>query len=562
MVEKTKSEIIKKNTQSKQYWILFSLFIVLEVIVYFIIINKHTANAINAQKQESKNSVEFLQKIIKANMQNNNYSQIEYFITSWYESHKNHLGDLTLTADNGFILINIHNEQLKFKNTLTITKDIEYLFNKKMRLQLVIDLENSLTNVREYIIIIIIMILFTTLAFAYMIFVTIKKNRIAIDFNNHQEELDNLLDELVQEVERRKSTEDNLVRNHNLLQQAQEIALMGSWEFDFEERNMKVSPEFFSIVKLPFKNNGIISTKELSKVTMNYNKILRESLSTNENIHFDDECFVIDQFTRSITKNIRVIGKSIIDEKTSKKVLRGIIQDISEKKKIENEIESANNDLKEMLHIVAHELQTPLVTMEGFSTLILDNITDDIDETFRYYLQRIKSNALSMKKLINSILDISRLNTIKYPHEKFDTQLMIIKLKEEIEIISGRKVTIVVKTFPEIPKIFGDRQRIYLVFRNLVLNAINYNGINIEIGYKPNKGFYIKDDGIGIKTDYIERIFMPGERLKETEAEGTGMGLTFCKKIMELHHGKIWAESEGKGEGTTFFFSLPIRDDE
>ena len=80
---------------------------------------------------------------------------------------------------------------------------------------------------------------------------------------------------------------------------------------------------------------------------------------------------------------------------------------------------------------------------------------------------------------------------------------MVGSLKKEIEIISDSKAFISINTFPEIPDIFGDKQRIYLVFRNLLLNAINYGGINLEIGYYPEKGFYVKDDGIGIKIDYI-----------------------------------------------------------
>ncbi|MBN2789871.1 MAG: HAMP domain-containing histidine kinase [Candidatus Delongbacteria bacterium] len=469
------------------------------------------------------------------------------------------MSDVTLTEDNGFVLVNIHNDQLQFKNTYTVDRDIDYLYDKKMKLQLIIDLENSLTNSNKFIIIVGIMILFISAAFAYMIFVTIKKDKYADNIKKRQEDLDDLLEELVQEVEKRKITEKELVNNQKLLQQAQEIASLGSWELNYEEGIINGSPEFFNIIKLPYKDQGNISLKEISKVTSNYIKILRESLDSKKTgSSFDEECYVIDQFTKKVLKIIRVIGKMSTDNNYSKNMLRGIIQDITDKKNKEIEIETANNDLKEMLHIVAHELQTPLVTMEGFSTLILENYKDKFDKQMSYYLERINTNALSMKKLINSILDISRLNTVKYPHEKFNTQLMITDLEQEIEIISDRKVIIALKTFPEIPEIYGDKQRIYLVFRNLVLNAINYGGKNVEIGYNPSKGFYVKDDGIGIKKDYIERIFIPGERLKENEVEGTGMGLTFCKKILEIHRGKIWAESKGKGQGATFFFKLPM----
>jgi len=521
-------------------------------------VTNYKANSIEQQKKESQYNANFLSNIIKINLQENNYSQIKLLINDWYKSHEDHLGSLTLTAENGFEVINIHSKHLKMKHTFTINEDIEYSYNKVMKLKLVIDLEKVFHHAQEFAINLFFILLFTSIVFGFMIILIHKKNIASIDLKYRQEELDDLLQELVQEVERRKQTESNLIRSKNLLHQAQEIALMGSWEFNYETGNIIGSPEFFNIIKLPYKNNGNVSLKEVFKVTINYNKIIRENRKSNEGVSFDEECYVVDQFTKKITRTIRVIGKSLINDKTSERVIRGVIQDITEKKKTEKEIKSANNDLKEMLHIVAHELQTPLVTMEGFSSLILDNLKESIDEQFVYYLERINSNALGMKKLINSILDISRLNTIIYPPEKFSTVKMITDLKKEIEIMSESKVFISINTFPEIPEIYGDKQRIYLVFRNLLLNAINYGGENIEIGYFPDKGFFVKDDGIGIKTDYLERIFIPGERLKETKAKGTGMGLTFCKKILELHRGRIWAESEGKGFGSTFYFSLPL----
>ena len=545
---------------NRKYWFVFALFIFVEIITFAYIVNSHKTDLINQQKKESRHSAIFLHDIIKISLQENNYSQIELFINSWYKSHEDHLGDLTLTAENGFTLVNIHSKHLKREHTFTINKDIEYSYDKVMKLKLIIDLDKIYYHAQKFNINLFLIMLFSSLALAYMIYLVGKKNTSSNNLRKRQEELDNLLSELVLEVERRKETENNLMNNQNLLQQAQEIALMGSCELNYETGIVVGSPEFLNILKLPYKNKGNITLKDLLKVTLNCNKILRENSKSNEVVFFDEECYVVDQFTKKIIKTVRVIGKSIQNKEASKKVIRGIMQDITEKKKIENEIKSANTDLKEMLHIVAHELQTPLVTMEGFSSLILENFIEGADEQMVHYLDRINTNALSMKKLINSILDISRLNTIKYVYEKFSAEIMMNGLKNEIELLSVKEIFILIKNFPKIPDIFGDKQRVYLVFRNLMLNAVNYGGKNIEIGFNPNKGFYVKDDGIGIKKDFIERIFIPGERLKENDAKGTGMGLTFCKKILLLHHGKIWAESEGRGKGATFYFSISTMD--
>ena len=549
---------MKEKYNSKKSWLFVTLFVILEVMVYMHLTNVHLNSAISSKKREANHSSNFLHDTIEANLQENNYTHIEFFLNTWYKSHEDHLRDLTLTAENGFILVHLENSDLKMEDAFIVEKVIQYSYNKKMVLKLHIDLTETYNHSKEFNNQILFAMLFATIAIMYMMILTNKKNNYAINLKNRQNELDDLLLELVTEVERRKQTELFLIKNQSVLQQAQEIAVMGSWELNPETSVLVGSPEFFNIVKLPYKNTGNITLKELSKTTLHYNRILRDCSKSKETVSFDEECYVVDQFTKKITKTVRVIGRSIIDKDTSKIVIRGIMQDITERKKIEDGIESANTDLKEMLHIVAHELQTPLVTMEGFSALILDNLSEAMDEQLIYYLERINSNSLNMKKLINSILDISRLNTIKYPSEMFSTLTMVTDIKKEIEIVSGSKVFISVNTFPEIPETFGDKQRIYLVFRNLLLNAVNYGGKNLEIGYTPNKGFYVKDDGIGIKIDYIEKIFIPGERLKETEAEGTGMGLTFCKKILELHHGRIWAESEGRGKGSTFYFNIPM----
>ncbi|NQU64298.1 MAG: hypothetical protein HQ517_08465, partial [SAR324 cluster bacterium] len=84
---------------------------------------------------------------------------------------------------------------------------------------------------------------------------------------------------------------------------------------------------------------------------------------------------------------------------------------------------------------------------------------------------------------------------------------------------------------------------------------LSYRGKNIVIGLK-DRTFFVKDDGIGIYPDQLERIFKPGEQLKDIETEGIGMGLAFCQKVISQHKGRIWAESEGVGQGAAFYFEI------
>lgn len=231
-------------------------------------------------------------------------------------------------------------------------------------------------------------------------------------------------------------------------------------------------------------------------------------------------------------------------------------RDITEQKKSEKKLKEMNTSMEEMISITSHDLQTPLVTMDVYAGELLDNYKDKLDEDGIYCLKRLKVNAQRMHILIQSLLDISRLSTKKFPYRTINTNTLVKNIiKELLLIIDKTGANINIK---KMPGIIGDKQRIESVFRNLVTNAINYGGKNISIGYKKNT-FYIKDDGIGIPENQLKRIFTPGERLKMIEVEGAGMGLTFCKKVVEQHDGKIWAESEGGGKGTTVLFTIPVK---
>lgn len=225
-----------------------------------------------------------------------------------------------------------------------------------------------------------------------------------------------------------------------------------------------------------------------------------------------------------------------------------MVEDITQRKQNELQLKETNQSLEEMVYITSHDLQSPLVSMEGYATELLNDYGDKFDAEGKYFLTRLKVNSQRMHSLILSLLDISRLNTKKNPYEKFKLNLIVEKIVLDLSLtIEQRNVKLKVG---ELPELFGDRQRIETVFRNLISNALNYGGKNIVIDTEQNI-IYMKDDGIGIPVNQLERIFDPGERLKLNKVEGIGMGLTFCKKVILQHNGKIWAESEGENKGST-----------
>lgn len=207
--------------------------------------------------------------------------------------------------------------------------------------------------------------------------------------------------------------------------------------------------------------------------------------------------------------------------------------------------------LEEIVFIISHDLQVPLISMEGYAIELEEKYKELLDEDGIYCLGRLKANTRRMYRLVLSLLDLSRLNTRKYPHESFAAVAVVKEIVRELSI-GNNNINIEVE---EMPRVRGDRQRLTEVFRQLISNALMYGGKNITIGYRGGTWF-VKDDGIGIPANQLENIFKGGVRLKRIDVEGVGMGLTFCKYVIHQHGGQIWAESDGENKGAAFYFTV------
>jgi PAS domain S-box-containing protein len=241
----------------------------------------------------------------------------------------------------------------------------------------------------------------------------------------------------------------------------------------------------------------------------------------------------------------------------------GISKDITEKKRLERELLQKNQELEDFVHTVSHDLQAPLRTIDGFSDILLEDCEDKLDKDGRHYLYRIKKSAEQMKALIEDLLEFSRLEKGSISYENIEVSIVIEEAKKELQHQldkSKAELNIV----GQLPVIYCDNARMVQVFINLISNSIKYvdthNVPRVEIGYTDRgtfNEFYIKDNGIGINRKYHDKIFNIFQRLHlPEEYEGTGVGLTIAKKVIEMHKGKIWVESE-EGKGSTFFFTIP-----
>ena len=241
----------------------------------------------------------------------------------------------------------------------------------------------------------------------------------------------------------------------------------------------------------------------------------------------------------------------------------GFLRDISRRVKAEEELQKKNKELENFVYIVSHDLKSPIVSMQGFSSMLLNEYHEKLGAEGKRYIERIRANASRMEVLISDLLALSRVGRVVGAFKDVSSLEIANRVCKSLESRmeeSGTEVFI----GDNLPTIRCDGERIYQVFENLLVNAVKFTGgaekPKIEIGHEEREGFHrfhVRDNGIGIDPEYHRKIFEIFHRLNEIEDnEGTGIGLVIVERIISNHGGKVWVESE-KGKGATFYFTLP-----
>lgn len=247
----------------------------------------------------------------------------------------------------------------------------------------------------------------------------------------------------------------------------------------------------------------------------------------------------------------------------------GFARDITERKQVELEreeliasLESKNAELERFTYTVSHDLKSPLVTINGFLGFLEKDARAGDMEKLKNDFNRIREAVEKMRNLLSDLLELSRIGRVV----NTSTTVSFRDLTDDaLALVHGQleenAVRVVIQ--PGLPQVFGDRQRLTEVLQNLIENAAKYMGSQtdpcIQIGQQGEEEgkpiFYVKDNGIGIAPEFHERIFGLFNKL-DTQSDGTGIGLALVKRIVEIHGGRIWVESEA-GKGATFNFTLP-----
>jgi PAS domain S-box-containing protein len=274
-----------------------------------------------------------------------------------------------------------------------------------------------------------------------------------------------------------------------------------------------------------------------------------------------------------IWKQQCIVGffRDVTERKKAEKQLQesysALEKQLNEINQLQKELEKANNllaqsnvDLENYTYVVSHDLKAPLRAIRSFSTFILEDYTEKLDDTGKDYFQRIIDASVRMDALIENLLLLSRVGRKFMEVETVDLNQLLEEITSELEpTLNKNNGTIVLGN---LPKVAIPRTWMKQLFMNLIDNGLKFNKSKtptVEVSCEEKDTellFKVSDNGIGVEEKYFDRLFNLFERLHtQEEYPGTGAGLAICKKIVQQFGGKIWIESQ-VGKGSTFFFTL------
>ncbi len=253
-------------------------------------------------------------------------------------------------------------------------------------------------------------------------------------------------------------------------------------------------------------------------------------------------------------------------------LVKSIHKEIEFRKKLQKayqELKQLDKAKTEFISIASHQLRTPLTAIKGYVSLLIEGSYGKISPKAKAPLKNIYKTNEQLIKLVNNLLDISRIESGKTTlrFQKVSLEKIINEIIEELKPEADKKgLYIKFKRPAFVPKIIADREKLNQVFLNLIDNAIKYTlkgGVVISIEPQTSNILVkVMDTGIGMEKQDFSSLFRSFKRGKEgskTWTGGSGIGVYIAKKFVDAHHGSIWAESKGKNKGTTFYVKLPLK---
>jgi PAS domain S-box-containing protein len=352
-------------------------------------------------------------------------------------------------------------------------------------------------------------------------------------------------------------------------------SIMGIFQANLNNQFEMVNQAMADLLGYESPENLTENTKNINKdifiITSQRNQFIERLIEKGSIMEFESKVKSKTGEVLWITENASVIkneNEDIIGYEE-------MVQDITERKKMEKELarktkqlkrrnedlEQSNKDLQQFAYVASHDLQEPLRMVTSFVQLLQKRYQDKLDEEANEFINYAVEGAQRMKELIDDLLLLSRVETRGKLFQKVNMNQVLDNVLTDLTYsIKETNATI---TNDPLPEIIADRTQMRTILQNLISNSLKFHGKNppkIHISgetREKNWIFWVKDNGIGIDQSDFNRIFKIFQRLHTREEfEGTGIGLALCKKIIQRHDGEIWVESE-ENKGSIFYFSIP-----
>ena len=381
------------------------------------------------------------------------------------------------------------------------------------------------------------------------------------------------------DITERRQAEEALRQSEYSLRESQRVGRIGSYELDIASgrwSSSAVLDEIFGIASdYPKDVSGwkaLVYPGEREEMAAYLEQIIAEKK------RFERDYRIVrasDRAERWVSEK----GELVLDGQSRPLKMIGTIQDITERKRAEEELhllnvgleqrvrsrtaalEAANRELEAFAHSVSHDLRAPLRGIDGWSLALLEDYGERLDAQGHKYLERVRSEAQRMERLIDDLLHLSRVSRSEMVPRTVDltslAESIIARLKEAHP---DRSVEFIVA--PQL-ECTGDARLLEVALTNLLENAVKFTGprnpSRVEFGrtaYEGNPAFFVRDNGVGFDMAYAGMLFAPFQRLHKTsEFPGSGIGLATVQRVIHRHGGRIWAEAR-VGAGATLYFTL------
>ena len=363
------------------------------------------------------------------------------------------------------------------------------------------------------------------------------------------------------DITNRKKAENDLISSQNKLHQAQSFAHLGNWELDINTSNIFASEEVYNIYG--HQNKTLLNTLDdfLSPITPNHKERVKKSFYdfiNGRKKEFNEEYKIVRSDDGKLVA-VQTKAEIVVNNHGEPVMALGTIQDITERKIIEEELKTRNDELTNFVYKVSHDLRSPLLSISGLINLLKSSPPEDDKKK---YMTLIEGRVKRLDTFIMDILTHSKNLYTDIYIEKIDFQSIINNAFKELSYLENAPK---IQTQINVPKkeFYSDRQRLVDIFRNLISNSIQYihpskkiNFIHIDVSISDRyASIVIEDNGLGIEKSVIPKIFTMFYRGIEI-SNGSGIGLYIVKQTVEKLGGNISVESV-VSEGSKFFVTLP-----